>query len=218
METEVIVRGEGEARVLPDRAVIHITVDGDANTREDAYAATAPNAKAVDDVLTGHEAAIDRSSTAALVVHPKTRWRRGEQVRTGWRASRTSVVEVVDFSHLGDMIAELSVAGGSVVGPQWLLDATNEVHGEIRRLAAEDARRRAEVYAATLGLRLTGIAWVAEPGLRRPGDGGPVFAGGPPGALFRTAAGGAEDEVIDVSPDEMTITTAVEVGFTFATT
>lgn len=212
VDAEVVVRGRGEARALPDRALVRAEVDGEANTRDDAYREVARLATTVDEVVARHAAAIDRNTTAALVVHPKTRWRRGESVRTGWRGSRTTVLEVVDFAHLGDLFAELAAAGGAVGGPYWQLDPANPVHSDARRLAAEDARRRAETYASALGLRVTGIAWVAEPGLRDRGIEPQQFALAAKSARFEAAA----EEIIDVAPDEMTIDAAVDVAFTFA--
>lgn len=52
-------------------------------------------------------------------------------------------------------------------GRFWQLDPDNPVYTEARRLAAEDARRRADAYASALGLGIGAVEWLAEPGLRR---------------------------------------------------
>ena len=201
---------------MPDRALVRVEVEADGAARDDAYREAARLAGQVDAALAHRQTAVDRTITTSLVVHPKTRWRKGESVRTGWRASRNSVVEVVDFSVLGDLMAELAAAGAAVDGPTWQLDPTNPVHQDVRRLAAADARTRADAYAAALGLRVTGVAWVAEPGLRQPGQDNVGYA-----PMMRSAfAGGAPDqpeEVIDVTPDEITVDAAVDVAFTFST-
>jgi uncharacterized protein YggE len=215
---EVVVRGTAEVRALPDRAVVHVTIDGEGGNREDAYANAARLATAVDAVLVAYESALDRSTTTALLVHPKTRWRRGESVRTGWRASRSSVVEVTDFGRLGDLLAELTTAGAQLGGPAWRLDPDNAAHTEARRAAAADARRRAEAYAAALGLQVSGVSWVAEPGLRQGGgDGG--YGGYPVARSMAVAAGPAEADTgtIEVSVEEITVPASVEVGFHFTT-
>ncbi len=49
-------------------------------------------------------------------------------------------------------------------GPTWRVARDNTAHGEARRRAAEDARSRAEEYAAALGGRVGAIASIAEPG------------------------------------------------------
>jgi len=198
---------------MPDRAVVGVTVEAEGAARDDAYREAARLAGQVDAAVAGRRAATDRVGGGSLVVHPKTRWRKGESVRTGWRAARTSVVEVVDFAVLGDLLAELAAAGAAVVGPTWQLDPTNPVHGDVRTLAATDARRRADAYAAALGLQVTGVAWVAEPGLRQ----GPDTLGFTPMAARMAVAGGpAADDVIDVTPAEMTVDAEVDVAFTFA--
>ena len=133
-------------------------------------------------------------------------------MRTGWLASRTTVLEVVDLGRLGDLMAELSVAGAAISGPAWHLDPTNPVHAHVRRLAAEDARRRAEEYAAALGLEIVAVAWVAEPGLRKGSD---RQAFDVPSATMRAASAPMAEDVIEVTPEEMTVNASVEVGFAF---
>lgn len=212
MEQEIIVRGEAEARALPDRAVLHVAVRGEGPGRDEAYASAAADAAAVDAVLRGREGALDRVSHTALVVQPTTRWRKGANVRTGWQASRTSTVEVVGLDVVGELLAELTGAGADVGGPEWQVDPGSPVHAAVRRAAAADARARAADYASALGLDLGPIAWVAEPGLRGGGEPGPRRFSRP-AATAMAASAGPPEETIDVSPAELTVTAAVEVGF-----
>jgi uncharacterized protein YggE len=210
MEREIAVRGRAEVSCLPDRAIIRTTVAADEEKRDDAFTAAAVLTRQVDEVIANRRAALGRVTTAALVVHPKTRWRKGESVRTGWRAARTSIVEVTAFDELGDLIAELISAGAALSGPTWTIDPDNPIHRTARRQAAEDARLRADDYAAALGLEIDDIAWVAEPGLRSGQD----F--GHPGRVYAAAAvagGPHDDEIIDIIPEEITTAADVEVAF-----
>lgn len=160
-------------------------------------------------MLASRRETLGRITTAALVVHPKSRWKKGESVRTGWRASRLSTIEVTNFDELGILIAELAGAGASITGPSWQLDASNPVHGEVRR-AAEDAKRRAHDYATALGLEVGDIAWISEPGLRQP-----LQDAQPMSLAAATARGGAlAEEIITVAPEVITAQASVEVGFT----
>jgi uncharacterized protein YggE len=213
MNAEIVVCGTAQGRALPDRAVLRAVVEGDGASREDAYQQATGPAGEVDAVLAARGAALDRVTTAALLVHPRTRWRKGENVRTGWRASRTTAVEVADLSVVGDLIAELATAGAAVSGPYWHLDPANPVHAEVRGLAAADARSRAEAYAGALRIELAGVAWVAEPGLRGGSD---THFGGVAMGMSLPAPGGAAPEAIEVAVDEMTVEARVEVGFTIA--
>ncbi|HEY6278114.1 MAG TPA: SIMPL domain-containing protein [Streptosporangiaceae bacterium] len=209
MAREVLVRGQGEASAMPDHAAVQVTVEADGDSQQDAYSQAAEIAAAVDAVLAAHSAAVSRTTTTSLVVHPRTRWKKGEEVRTGWRATRTSAVEVTDFGQLGVLMAELVDAGAAVAGVSWELSLSNPVHDEARQQAARQARAKAEAYAAALGLTLGPVAWIAEPGMRLRSD-GPVAASG---FVLRSAAHALADEPIDVSPGEITVQAAVEVGF-----
>lgn len=214
MEREIFVRGSGEAKVPPDRAVIQVTIDAEGASREAAYKAASESARQVDQVLSDHDTAIERVTAAALVVHPKTRWKKGESIRTGWRAYRSSHVEVTDFAQLGQMLAEMTAARGTISGPNWRVDPTNPAHHQVRAEAAGEARRRAEAYASGLGLTLGEVRWMSEPGLRdTSGSGdGPM----PMGAIARSAAvpgGVREEDVIDVTPADITIRAEIEVSF-----
>src|SRR5712691_1856048 len=213
MSIEILVRGEGEARALPDRAGLRVTVEGEGPTQEDAYAMAGEAARDVDAVFERYQSAFGRKMTAGLVVLPKTRWKKGESIKTGWRASRTTVLEVTDLKRLGALIAELSTSGvAAIQGPTWQLDPDNGVHQRARREAVADARRRAQAYVAELGLTLHRIAWLSEPGLRVAGEQTHPVGGSAVAGLFRASHAVAAEERIDVAPDEITVRAVVEMG------
>jgi uncharacterized protein YggE len=214
MEREIIVQGTAEVRVQPDRALVHVTIDADGPSRDEAYTAATQAARAVDEVLAAHAPEIDRTTTAVLSVQPLTRWKRGESVRTGWRASRRTIVEVTGFEGLGTLLAELAPSA-MIVGPEWRVDDTNDAYTAARQAAAADARRRAEAYAEGLGVRLGSVSWMSEPGLRQSEAGAPMARAMPMAfaAGAATRGGSAEDEVIDVSPEDSIIQAAIEVAF-----
>jgi uncharacterized protein YggE len=213
VDEEIRVRGTAEVRVAPDRAVLHVTVDAEAAGRDDAYRTAAQTAAAVDAVLAAHESEIARTVTAALIVQPRTRWHKGETKRTGWLAARRSVVELAVFDRLGDLYAELTTAGATIVGPSWVVDEDNPAHREARRIAAADARTRAEDFASGLGVGIAGVAWISEPGLRPVPPGGGADLAYAPQARSLAFAGAAPEETIDVQPEDVIITAVVEVGF-----
>jgi uncharacterized protein YggE len=111
METEIVVCATAQGRTLPDRAVLQVTVEGDGASREDAYGQAHGPAAALDAVLAARTGALDRVTTAALLVHPRTRWRKGENVRTGWRASRSRAVEVDEITVAASVEVGFTIAG-----------------------------------------------------------------------------------------------------------
>jgi hypothetical protein len=217
MEREIVVRGTGEARALPDLASLRVEVTADHNTREEVYDARAKQAARVDLVFAEHRNAIARTTVASLWVQPRTRWHRGEDIRTGWRASRTSFVDVIVLDALGEIMSGVVEAGGAVQGPQWSMAPTNPAYDQARRAAAEDARHRAESYAQALELKLGPVAWVAEPGMRiapvEPMMSTAALDPTPRLAAATTFGAEAAEPVEDLTPSEMTVQVAVEVGF-----
>jgi uncharacterized protein YggE len=213
MEREIVVRGTGEARTLPDLAGLHVEVTAEHKDQDEAYRTRTGLAAAVDAVLAQHADAISRSTVASLSVQPKFRWQHGKQVREGWRASRTNIVEVAGLDALGPLMTGLVEAGAAVAGPTWTLAPTNPAHEEARRAAAEDARQRAQAYAEALDVGLGPIAWIAEPGLRRGGE--PPFepVARPMMAAARFASAEPEPPAENLEAAEMTVQAAVEVGF-----
>ena len=207
-----MVRGTGEARALPDQASLRVEVTADHKTQQEAHDARTKLAASVDGVLSRHADAIARTTIASLVVQPRTRWHRGEDIRTGWRASRTSFVDIVVLDALGEIMSGLVDAGAAVQGPQWSMAPTNPAYDQARAAAADDARRRAQSYATALGLTVGPVAWVSEPGLRRdPSPPKPLQA---VAQLAAAAPVAVEAEPDHVTPAEMTVQVDVEVGFT----
>ena len=208
-----MVRGTGEARALPDLASLRVEVTADRKSQDEAYEARADVAAKVDFVFSQHANAIGRTTVASLWVQPRTRWHRGEDIRTGWRASRTTFVDVVVLDALGVIMSEVVAAGASVTGPNWLMASTNIAYDVARRAAAEDARHRAIAYSETLGLNLGHVAWVAEPGLRSGSGPEPIMA--TPVAMRAEMAPLQDAELQEnLTPAEMTVEVSVEVGFT----
>lgn len=219
MEREIVVRGTGQARALPDMASLRVEVTADAKTHDEAYTARTRRAAKVDVVFAEHRNAIDRTTIASLWVQPRTRWHRGEDIRTGWRANRTTFVDVVVLDALGEIMSGIVEAGAAVHGPQWSISPANAAYDQARRAAAVDARYRAQSYAQALDLTLGPVAWVSEPGMRvgQPTPITPLSESGPQVARLAAAStpygGEAPEPTEDLTPSELTVEAAVEVGF-----
>ena len=66
MEREIVVRGTGEARALPDLASLRVEVTADRKSQDEAYDARADLAAEVDAVFSQHANAIARTTVASL--------------------------------------------------------------------------------------------------------------------------------------------------------
>jgi uncharacterized protein YggE len=187
-------------------------VEGDGSSQQDAYTKAAEAARDVDAIFERYSIGFARKMTANLTVFPKTRWKKGESIKTGWRASRSTVLEITDLKSLGVLVAELSASGVAIIhGPMWQLNPNNDVHERARREAVADARRRAQAYVAELGLKLHRVAWLSEPGLRvATNQMGPMA--GTAGMNIQRSLAATAEEPMDLAPDEITVRAVVEMG------
>ena len=91
MEREIVVRGTGEARALPDLASLRVETTADHKTREGAHEARAQLAAQVDAVLAEHRNAIGRTTIAASWLRPRTRWRSGPRAPSGCSGASSAI-------------------------------------------------------------------------------------------------------------------------------
>ncbi|HEV3311338.1 MAG TPA: SIMPL domain-containing protein [Chloroflexota bacterium] len=208
MPRDVTVSGVGRAASLPDRADLTVGIEREATTREQAYSQTAEASASVDQVISRFASALDRATTTSLSVLPRRQHRDGESVQTGWISSRSMILDVTDFTHMSELVRELTAAGASVSGLAWRLDPDNEAYSEARRLAASDALRRSADYARALDLTLGSVLWIAEPGLRDSAN-EPRRVGRP---MAASAWAGGDEQVVGVQPEEIAVSATVELA------
>ena len=207
-DQQIIVRGEAEREAPADVAALSVVVQVDAADQAGAYQRATELSASVDDVLEQRASALGPRQAAVVVVQPTTRWVDGEEQRTGWRAVRSTSLDVTALDELSPLLAELVAAGAIVHGPAWRLRPEHPVAAEVRAAAAVDARNRATSYAEALGVRVGRVDWIVEPGLRAVALGGQM--GSAPGRLMATAAESGE---MAVAPATLTVMASVEVAF-----
>lgn len=220
---EILVRGHAEALLPPTDALLTVTVQARApGSQADAVTRCAERCEAVDalvDVRRG--ALVRRAVTSSIRTGPE--WdqsAKGGRRLMGYVATRSTELDCAPDGE--DLTALLQAVGGmadvQVAGPRWRVAPDAPGWDEVRASAATDARRRAEAYAAGLGLAVGPVAWLAEPGLRLAGTGG----GGDMPMAFAAAAprmrsGGAvveeEQAVVRIQPEPMTVQIDVEAAF-----
>jgi len=116
-------------------------------------------------------AVISRESVTRLWSRPRREYRGQEYVHVGYEAGYGIEVDVSDLDQAGALIdAAVDAANTDVTGPVYLVDDDNPVWDQVRRLAAEDARRRAIAFAGGLGARLGPPLSVSDPRLLTGGD------------------------------------------------
>jgi uncharacterized protein len=203
--TLLSVSAEGLSEGRPDMAIINLGVTTEGQT---AAAALAENARR----MTALTAALRRAGiaerdiqTSNVSVYPQQQYVEGQQPRiTGYQANNTVTAKVRAIDNTGRVIDAAVGAGGNTVnGVSFTYADPDRELDAARRDAIQEARRRAELYASALDMRVVRIVAVQEGGGYSP----PV----PMPMMERMAAGDAASTPI--SPGQ--IETRVSVSVTF---
>lgn len=219
-EATILVRGTATVEVPPDYATITIRVRDRARSREKALDSVAARTAAVDGILDELGDVVSNRVTASARIVSTT----GGRTDRGFEASRALVCEIRDASVLGALFERLADAESEFEGPWWHLDDTNPVHDQVRGKAAGDARVRAAAYATGVGQQIGRLRWLAEPGLRTPGDrresypvapAAPV-APAPAASRFGRASDDQDEPLMEVVVENLTVSATVEAAFELA--
>ena len=194
------VAGSGEVSGAPDTAHLSAGVVSEAASAAEAVRA---NNAAMERVL----AALDEAGIARKDVRTSnfSIWpvyaesaSRAEQPRiTGYRVSNQVTVRVSGIDKVGGALDRLVGAGvNQVNGVSFSIGDPTPLLDEARKRALADARRKAELYAASAGVRLGRLLSIEETG------------GGPPQPLLR-AERMAADASVPIAPGqlELSVTT-----------
>jgi len=205
--TLLTVSAEGSSEGRPDMATINLGVTTEGQTAAAALAENSRRMTALTQALRRAGVAERDIQTSNVSVYPQQQYVEGQSPRiTGYQASNTVTAKVRRIDTTGRVIDAAVAAGGNTVNgvyfsyqdPDAQLDAA-------RRDAIAEARRRAELYASALNMRVHRIVAVSEGGGFQP----PIV----PMAMERMAAQDSAAPPPPISPGE--IETRVSVGVTF---
>jgi len=203
--TMLQINAEGTSEARPDLATINLGVTTDGQTAQAALQENARRMTALTQALRRAGVAERDIQTSNVSVHPQQQYRENEPpLTTGYQANNTVNARVRNVGNLGRVIDAAVAAGGNTIhgvsfshaDPEAQLDAA-------RRDAIAEARRRADLYAAALNMRVVGIIAVSEGGGYSPPIPMPMMA----------ARNQAMDASTPISPGE--IETRVSVSVTF---
>jgi hypothetical protein len=190
----ITVRGRGVTTVAPDEVTVGLTVEALRKSAAEAFAEATRLAQEI--VALCDELGIDgarRATSRVTLAEDGEHTDRGWQHR-GYRASSRLAVRLDDGELASRLVTEAAErVEVRIDGPGWRVAHDNPGHADARRLAAADARQKAEEYAGALGGRVGAIASVDEPETK------PASASAGP-VMLRAAAGmpveGGEHELV----------------------
>lgn len=201
--TLLSVSAEGASEARPDMATINLGVTTEGQTAQAALAENARRMSALTQALRRAGIAERDIQTSNVSVHPQQQYRENQApLITGYQANNMVTAKIRRIDNTGRVIDAAVGAGGNTVHGVSFSHADPDAQLDIaRRDAIAEARRRAELYANTLNMRVHRIVAVQEGGGYAP----PI-----PMRMERMAA---QDASTPVSPGE--IETRVNVSVTF---
>ncbi|MGE0830933.1 MAG: SIMPL domain-containing protein [Hyphomonadaceae bacterium] len=168
--TLLTVSAEGASEGRPDMATINLGVTTEGQTAQAALQENARRMQALTQALRRAGVAERDIQTSNVSVYPQQQYVEGQQPRiTGYQANNTVTAKVRRIDNTGRVIDAAVAAGGNTVNgvsfshqdPDAQLDAA-------RRDAIAEARRRADLYASALSMRVVRVVAVSEGGGRPP--------------------------------------------------
>ncbi|WP_394268946.1 SIMPL domain-containing protein [Qipengyuania sp.] len=166
-ETILRVRGEGEAKAVPDRASLTVGVVTTASSPAAALEANNRQLAPVIEVLRRQGIAAEAMQTAGFTVDPQFEHsdRGGDDRITGFRVSNSVTFTTDDLAEVGNLVSSLFEAGANnVSGPDFDVApaARERLVREAEDAALKEAVRQAEAVAASLGKRVSRILLVSD--------------------------------------------------------
>ncbi len=161
----ITVRGEASLRADPDEALLWITLSEVENTSGKALADVGRRTEAVLALLDELQVAPEDRSTSGVSVDEEfdpasARGRRS----LGHRATAGVALRVADADVISRIISRsVDELRASISGPRWFVSPGHPIRLEAARLAASDARRKAEAYASGVSAELGGLISLVEP-------------------------------------------------------
>jgi uncharacterized protein YggE len=168
----ITVQGAGEATSVPDVARINVGVVSEAKTAGEALSANNEAMTRLFTVLDEFDVAGRDRQTTGFNVSPRYD-RPGRDGGTpeivGYQVNNQVSVRVRKLDDLGKLLDALVKDGANRIhGIGFALDDPTAIYDEARKNAIADAKRRADLYAAALGVEVGSVVNVTELSIRSP--------------------------------------------------
>ncbi len=176
----ITLSGHGEVNAAPDIATVSFNISKDAKTVKEAQEAVAKIEKAALDILKTNNIADKDIKTSDASFYPKYEYKYnsympcteygcpppgGKNVIVGYTASESISVKIRNIDTAGKIIQELGTTGVSDLnGPNFSIDKEDDLKAQARKLAIDDAQKKAKVLAKDLGVRLGKVSSFNEGG------------------------------------------------------
>lgn len=166
-EPTIIVNGTGDIMAKPDIAKISFTVTHDAKSMSEAQKVVTQKMATILEQLKKSNISETDIKTVNYNAYPKYEWKvneslcnrgycpDGKQEITGYTVSQNTEIKIRNTENIGAITQILTDAKVSdLQGPNFSIDDIEVLRAQSRSAAISDARKKAEVIARDLGVRL----------------------------------------------------------------
>lgn len=168
--TQLDVVATGEVTRVPDIARINAGVVTQAATATEAIRLNAAQMARVLAALKRAGVAERDVQSSSINLNPEYRYQENQPpLLTGYRASNDVSIRFRDIKETGAILDALVAQGANQInGPMLEIDKPEAALDQARQAALKIARARADLYARSLGMRVTRIASISETGAAPP--------------------------------------------------
>lgn len=201
--TRLDLTATGEVAQVPDIAMISAGVVTRAASASSALQQAADRMAKVRSALKAAGIADRDIQTSNLSLNPEYSYENNVQRLNGYSASNQLTIRFRDIANAGRILDVLVAQGANQIsGPNLMVDHPEAALDQARSAAIANGRARAELYARSMGLRVTRIVSVAESG------GG--YAPQPPMPMMMARA---ERDSTKVDPGEQKLSVTLSMTF-----
>jgi uncharacterized protein len=160
------INAEGRSEARPDMATINLGVTTEGRTAQAALQDNARQMNALTQALRRAGVAERDIQTSNVSVHPQQQYRENQPpLITGYQANNMVTAKVRNVNNVGRVIDAAVAAGGNTIHGVHFSHQEPEAQLDVaRRNAIAEARRRADLYASALNMRVVRIVAVSEGG------------------------------------------------------
>jgi uncharacterized protein YggE len=199
------IQGEGKVSGKPTLAQVSIGLYSEGSEVPKVQDSNSTKVNAIIDALKQMGIAADDIQTSNYSIQPKYQYTDGNQNIVGYSVSQSLNVKVRDLTEVGAVVSKAGQLGANQVnGVSFTIDDPSDLQQQARAKAIDDARKKAEELAKTLGVTIVRVSTFSEVSGNQPS---PMYYG----------IGGADFAAKAVAPDiqsgSLDVTSDVSVTF-----
>ncbi len=157
------VTGEGKIAAKPDTAQISLGVIIHGSTVTQVQSDANKTMNKITDDLKNLGLAEKDIKTTNYSLQPDYNYNNGSQTITGYSANISLLVKVKDFQKINNVIDKATTDGANQVGGlSFIVDDPTEFENQARKIAIDDAKKKAQTLAGQAGLNLGRVINVVE--------------------------------------------------------